>query len=84
MCSPSQGYYSSQANPTLPTTDLNPNQPNKTNYARAREISEGIAVVVYGPDGPDTDDCANAWEVAKALARIEAHLGIKIINPPGD
>jgi hypothetical protein len=50
------------------------------NYERAHEIKAKLEVTVYGPAGPDTDDCAGAWEVAKILARIEARLGIDILQ----
>ncbi|MGB7564215.1 MAG: hypothetical protein WBM08_05625 [Prochlorococcaceae cyanobacterium] len=68
--------------PPKPMTDPTPEWPIRPDFTRAREIKEELAVVVYGPDGPDTDDCANAWEVAKALARIETHLGVNVTNPP--
>jgi nanoRNase/pAp phosphatase (c-di-AMP/oligoRNAs hydrolase) len=50
------------------------------NYERAQAIKEELRVTVYGPEGPDTDECSSAWELAKILARIEARLGIDILQ----
>jgi hypothetical protein len=54
------------------------------NYERIKAINDELGVTVYGPYGPDTDrsrrQCSSAWELAKILARIEARLGIDILN----
>jgi hypothetical protein len=39
-----------------------------------QEINELIAVTVYGPDGGDTPSVASAWEVAKLISGLTAHV----------
>jgi hypothetical protein len=45
-----------------------------TNSARARHINDLIEESVYGPRGEETPPCANAWEVSKLIASLEARL----------
>jgi|694.fasta_scaffold16660_7 hypothetical protein len=45
-----------------------------TDSARARRISDLIEESVYGPRGAETPPCANAWEVSKLIASLEARL----------
>jgi len=45
-----------------------------TDSARARRISDLIEESVYGPRGEETPPCANAWEVSKLIASLEARL----------
>ena len=41
---------------------------------RALHISDLIEEFVYGPRGEETPPCANAWEVSKLIASLEARL----------
>jgi hypothetical protein len=52
----------------------------RDDYNRARKIKEELEVTVYGPAGPDTDDCAGAWKLALMLKVIEDRLSIDLIE----
>jgi hypothetical protein len=43
------------------------------NLERAKQINEMIEESVYGPGG-ENPPCANAWEVSKLIASLEARL----------
>jgi hypothetical protein len=45
-----------------------------TELARTRQINDLIEESVYGPKGESTPACANAWEVAKLIARLQARV----------
>jgi hypothetical protein len=56
-----------------------------TDSARARHISDLIEESVYGPRGEETPPCANAWEVSKLIASLEARLeALEAIQPKPD
>jgi hypothetical protein len=41
---------------------------------RAKEIDEALSVTVYGPCGPETEDCASSWGAAKLIAGLELRV----------
>jgi hypothetical protein len=45
-----------------------------TEAARAQEINDLIEESVYGARGAETAPCANAWEVSKLIASLQARV----------
>jgi hypothetical protein len=41
---------------------------------KARIINDLIEESVYGPRGSETPPCANAWEVSKLIASLQARI----------
>jgi hypothetical protein len=41
---------------------------------KARIINDLIEESVYGPRGSETSPCANAWEVSKLIASLQARI----------
>ena len=41
---------------------------------KARIINDLIEESVYGPRGSQTPPCANAWEISKLLASLQARI----------
>jgi len=46
----------------------------RANTTKARLINDLIEESVYGPGGSETLPCANAWEVSKLIASLQARI----------